>query len=68
MLTKAGDGIAIHAGLWTSAALGAVPDAIPVLRDRLRGNRIERNTAPGRGIDAVAFVGIAERDRELRLK
>ncbi len=30
-------GLSIHAGLWTSAALAAKPDEIPVLRDTLSG-------------------------------
>ena len=28
-------GVSIHAGLWTSAALAAPPDQVPVLRTRL---------------------------------
>ena len=36
LLVKTAEGIAIHAGLWTSSALAAAPDAIPVLRERLR--------------------------------
>ena len=35
IITRAEDGIVIHAGLWTSAALAAAPQAIPVLRQRL---------------------------------
>ncbi|NWP89643.1 NAD-glutamate dehydrogenase, partial [Escherichia coli] len=30
-------GLSIHAGLWTSAALFANPDEVPVLRARLEG-------------------------------
>jgi glutamate dehydrogenase len=30
-----GDGLSIHAGLWTSAAMNAAPDDIPVLRQHL---------------------------------
>ncbi|WP_293883996.1 NAD-glutamate dehydrogenase domain-containing protein [Sphingomonas sp.] len=32
---KGRDGLSIHMGLWTSAALSAAPDEIPVLRQRL---------------------------------
>ena len=46
LLTKSGDGIAIYAGLWTSAALSAAPDAIPVLRGRLRALMTKYGFAP----------------------
>ena len=35
IVVRAGDGVTIHAGLWTSAALAARPQDIPVLRGRL---------------------------------
>jgi glutamate dehydrogenase len=35
IVTPAADGVVIQAGLWTSAALAAAPQDIPVLRDRL---------------------------------
>ncbi len=35
IVVPSGDGIRIHAGLWTSAALAAAPQDIPVLRERL---------------------------------
>ena len=35
LIVPAADGVRIHAGLWTSAALSASPQDIPVLRERL---------------------------------
>ena len=35
IVVRDGDGVSIHAGLWTSAALTASPDQIPLLRERL---------------------------------
>ncbi len=35
VITRCGDGVAIHAGLWTSAALTAAPAMVPILRRRL---------------------------------
>ncbi len=35
LVVRDGDGVSIHAGLWTSAALTASPAQIPVLRERL---------------------------------
>ncbi len=35
IVVPTGNGVRIHAGLWTSAALAAAPNDIPVLRDRL---------------------------------
>ena len=39
-------GITIHAGLWTSAALAAAPEAIPVLRARLADLQAKYGFAP----------------------
>ncbi len=36
LIVKAAQGITVHAGLWTSAALAAAPGDIPVLRTRLQ--------------------------------
>jgi glutamate dehydrogenase len=36
LIVKSGSGMTVHAGLWTSAALAAAPEAIPVLRARLQ--------------------------------
>ena len=46
IILKAGDGIAIHAGLWTSAALTAAPRDIPVLRQRLSALMTKYDFAP----------------------
>ena len=35
-IVKTDGGMTVHAGLWTSAALAAAPEAIPVLRTRLK--------------------------------
>ncbi|MEP6786701.1 MAG: NAD-glutamate dehydrogenase domain-containing protein, partial [Sphingomonadales bacterium] len=40
------DGVMIHAGLWTSAALAAAPEAIPVLRNRLGALMAKYDFAP----------------------
>lgn len=39
-------GLSVHAGLWTSSALNAAPDSIPVLRARLRGLEERFDFAP----------------------
>jgi len=41
-----GDGIAIHAGLWTSAALGTPPEETPLLRTRLASLQAHYGFAP----------------------
>jgi glutamate dehydrogenase len=41
-----GDGIAIHAGLWTSAALGTPPEETPLLRARLAALQTHYGFAP----------------------
>ena len=45
-IVKAGTGITVHAGLWTSAALAAASEAIPVLRARLAALQGKYGFAP----------------------
>ena len=46
IVVPSGDGVSIHAGLWTSAALTAAPQDIPVLRDRLAALMAKYGFAP----------------------
>ncbi len=46
IVVPADDGVRIHAGLWTSAALSAGPQHIPVLRDRLSSLMAKYGFAP----------------------
>jgi len=46
IVVPAGDGVRIHAGLWTSAALSAAPHDIPVLRERLASLMAKYGFAP----------------------
>ncbi len=46
IVVPSGDGVRIHAGLWTSAALAAIPQEIPVLRDRLAALMVKYGFAP----------------------
>jgi glutamate dehydrogenase len=45
-IVKSGTGMTVHAGLWTSAALAAAPEAIPVLRTRLKALQDRYGFAP----------------------
>ena len=46
IVTATEDGLSIHAGLWTSAALAAAPETIPVLRQRLLALETKYGFAP----------------------
>ena len=45
-IVRADGGMSVHAGLWTSAALAASPEAVPVLRSRLRALQEKYGFAP----------------------
>ncbi len=46
IMVPSGDGVAMHAGMWTSAALAAAPQDIPVLRQRLAALMAKYGFAP----------------------
>jgi glutamate dehydrogenase len=46
IITATDEGLSVHAGLWTSAALAAAPEAIPVLRQSLLALETKYGFAP----------------------